>query len=50
MEETVRSAVLGARSVLVAALIGALVNLPAMAASEKPLATVVPRNTRISPI
>jgi hypothetical protein len=41
MEETVRSAVLGARSVLVAALIGALVNLPAMAASEKPLATVV---------
>ena len=36
-----RSTVLGARSVLVAVLVGALVNLPAMAASEKPLATVV---------
>jgi hypothetical protein len=41
MEETVRSTVLGARSILVAVLVGALVNLPAMAASEKPLATVV---------
>jgi hypothetical protein len=41
MEETVRSTVLGARSVLVAVLVGALVSLPAMAASEKPLATVV---------
>jgi len=37
----VRSTVLGARSILVAVLIGALVSLPAMAASEKPLATVV---------
>jgi len=41
MEEIVRSTVLGARSILVAVLIGALVNLPAMAASEKPLATIV---------
>ena len=40
MEETVRSTVLGARSILVAVLVGALVNLPAMAASDKPLATV----------
>lgn len=36
-----RPIVLGARSVLVAVLVGALVSLPAMAASEKPLATVV---------
>ena len=36
-----RPTVLGARSIVVAVLVGALVNLPAMAASEKPLATVV---------
>jgi hypothetical protein len=41
MEETLHSTVLGARSILVAVLVGALVSLPAMAASERPLATVV---------